>query len=324
MPRLTRTHQESPVCRSLHSVCIVALCGLSVPCAIAQSSRSTAAEPSTSLQYGISLAEKGRCQEALPILKRALPHATGKEVKYKGAIQNAQCAMSVGRVDGALEALGYLNREFPDDPQALYITTHFCSQLAEGAAVQLAKSAPTSYQAQELDAEAFESHGNWEKASATYRKILEQYPKLPGIHYRLGRIILSQPATTTTVDDARKEFEAELKVDPSSAPAEFMLGDLARQQQQWDDAVNHYSRAAERDAGFLEAYLGLGMSLNAAARYGDAVRPLEKYTKSQPDDPAGHYQLALAYARTGKNEEAAHELAIQRQLDQKVNKDNKQ
>jgi tetratricopeptide (TPR) repeat protein len=316
--------RQTGVTRWMCLLVVMATCVLSLTDGFAQAAKGTsAADQSASIQRAVGLAEKGRCQEALPILKRGVARVTDAKLKYRAAILSAQCAMSLGKVDSALESLAVVNREFPSDPQALYMTAHLCSQLADAAARQLAQTAPTSYQAQELDAEAFEAHGNWDKASATYRKILEQYPKLPGIHYRLGRIILSQPATATTVEDAKKEFEAELQIDPSSASAEFMLGDLARQHQQWDDAVVHYTRAAERDAGFVEAYLGLGMSLNAAARYPDAVRPLLTYTKSQPDDPAGHYQLALAYARTGRKEDAARELEIQRQLDQRVNKDSK-
>lgn len=312
--------------RTIRSIClsvVVAGCVCSVTDGFAQADKGAAADQSASIQRAVNLAERGRCQEALPVLKRGTAHVKDTKLKYRAAILSAQCAMSLGQVDSALEGLAVLNREFPNDPQALYMTAHLCSQLADGAARQLAQTAPTSYQAQELDAEAFEAHGNWDKAAATYRKILEEYPKLPGIHYRLGRIILSQPATATSSDDAKKEFEAELQVDPSSASAEFMLGELARQLQQWDDAVIHFTRAAERDAGFAEAYLGLGMSLNAAARYPDAVTPLQTYTKSQPDDPAGHYQLALAYSRIGRKEDAARELAIQRQLDQRVNKNNK-
>jgi hypothetical protein len=47
-----------------------------------------------------------------------------------------------------------------------------------------------------LEAEALETHGQWNQAEALYRKILTQYPDLPGVHYRPGRIILSRPATT--------------------------------------------------------------------------------------------------------------------------------
>jgi Flp pilus assembly protein TadD len=65
--------------------------------------------------------------------------------------------------------------------------------------------------------------------------------------------------------------------------------------------------------GFFEAYLGLGMTLNTAGKFADAVAPLERYTKGVPDDPAGHYQLAIAYSRTGNKEAADRELQLQRE-----------
>jgi predicted Zn-dependent protease len=75
--------------------------------------------------------------------------------------------------------------------------------------------------------------------------------------------------------------------------------------------VDHFSRAVKLDEGFAEAYLALGMSLNAAGKFPDAVRPLEQYVKMQPGDPAGHYQLATAFARTGRRAEADREIALQ-------------
>jgi predicted Zn-dependent protease len=67
------------------------------------------------------------------------------------------------------------------------------------------------------------------------------------------------------------------------------------------------------DEGFVEAYLALGISMNAAGKFADAVTPLENYVKMQPDDPAGHYQLATAYARTGRKQDAQREMALQQE-----------
>ena len=63
----------------------------------------------------------------------------------------------------------------------------------------------------------------------------------------------------------------------------------------------------------VEAYLALGMSLNSAEKFSEAVSPLEAYVKVQPGDPAGHYQLATAYARTGRKPEADRQIALQRE-----------
>lgn len=268
-------------------------------------------DAATSAQRGISLAVKGRCHEALPILKRAEPHLADKQLLYRTLMSTARCAMSLDQTESAVEALLVLNREFPHDPDVLYSTAHFYSDLASRAAQELAAKSPTSHQAEQLEAEAFESQENWDKAVAEYRKILDQEPKLAGIHYRIGRIFLSKSPADS--DAAKTEFNEEVKIDPDNAAAEFMLGEIARQAGQWDDAIAHFSRASKLDEGFQEAYLALGMSLNAAGKFSDAIAPLRSYVKMQPGDPAGHYQLATAYQRTGQKPEAEREMALQRE-----------
>jgi tetratricopeptide (TPR) repeat protein len=268
------------------------------------------ADASQSAEVGITLAAKGRCREALPILKKSAAHLRDKQLKYRVGMSTARCAMSLDQTQTAVEALMALNREFPHDPDVLYSTTHFYSELASRAAQELAAAAPTSHQAEQLEAEAFESQGNWDRAVAQYKKILEQEPGLHGIHYRIGRIFLAK--SPMEVENATAEFVEELKIDPANASAEFMLGETDRQAGRWDEAIGHFSRASKFDEGFQEAYLALGMSLNAAGKFADAVAPLENYIKMQPTDPAGHYQLATAYSRTGHKAEAEREMALQR------------
>jgi tetratricopeptide (TPR) repeat protein len=214
--------------------------------------------------------------------------------------------------------LRLLNQEFPSDPDVLYVSVHAYSDLSDRAAKHLAQAAPHSYQARELNAEALEMQGKWDQASAEYQAVLKQSPELPGIHFRLGRILLSKPNPPPDVAaQAKKEFEAELKIDPSNAGAEYVLGELARQSQQWDDAAHHFSRAAALDAGFGDAFLGLGQSLIAAKKFADAIAPLETAVKLEPANPATHYNLATAYSRAGKKAEADKEFAIHRQMTQK-------
>ncbi len=50
---------------------------------------------------------------------------------------------------------------------------------------------------------------------------------MAGIHYRIGRLLLWQPETPGGREEARKEFEAELKIDLNNVGAEFVLGELA-------------------------------------------------------------------------------------------------
>jgi tetratricopeptide (TPR) repeat protein len=276
---------------------------------------SGASAPKDGVKQGVALAQKGRCKEVLPVLKKSISHLTDKQLRYQSAMATARCAMSLDQTETAVEALLLLNREFPHDPEVLYTTTHFYGELAARASQELAATAPNSAEAQQLEAEAFESQGNWDKATAQYQKILEQNPKSPGVHYRLGRVLLSK--TPPDSEGAKKEFEQELAIDPNNASAEFMLGETARQAGQWDDAASHFSKASKLDEGFVEAYLALGMSLNSSGKFADAIAPLQKYVKVQPGDPAGHYQLATAYARTGRKSDADREITLQREAEAK-------
>lgn len=269
------------------------------------------------VEHAIDLAAKGQCKEALKVLRKSAPRVPEKELKYRAEMATARCAMSLDEQETVVQALLELNREFPNDPEVLYVSTHYYSELANKAAQRIALVAPRSYQAHQLEAEALESHDKWDEAAAEYHGILEKNPNLPGIHYRLARIALSRPQTAATVEEGKRELEEELKIDPTNAPAVFYLGELARQTGHWNEAIAQFTKAAELDPGFAEAFLALGMSLNSAQRFPEAVAPLEKYVKIVPEDPAGHYQLSVAYARTGRKQDAVHEMTLQQELAQK-------
>jgi predicted Zn-dependent protease len=279
--------------------------------------KSTPAVSSASVERAIDLVAKGQCQEALKVLRKSASRVSDKQLKYSAEMATVRCAMSLNETDTAVQALLVLNREFPNDPQVLYISTHYYSELASKSAQRIASVAPTSYQAHQLEAEALETHEKWDEAAREYQGILEQNPKLPGIHYRLARIALSRPQTPETAQEGKRELEEELRIDPANAAAVFFLGELARQAGQWEQAIARFSKAAELDPGFAEAFLALGMSLNSAQRFQEGVAPLESYVKMLPEDPAGHYQLSIAYARTGRKQDAMREMSIQQELSQK-------
>ena len=269
------------------------------------------ATTSASAERGIALVQKGKCDEAIPLLQRTLPRVTDKQVRYHAEMGLARCGMGMQQRETAVDALLQLEREYPDDPEVLYIATHYFSELGTQASQQLTTKNPTSFQARKLQAESLESQGKTTEAAAIYSSILEQNPKTPGIHYRLGQILLAGAGPDGATEAARAEFEREIQVDPLNAAAEFIVGELARRQSKWPEAIQHFSRATSIDAGFSEAYLALGMSLAASADFPAAVVPLERYVKLQPDDPAGHYQLAMAYRRLGNSARAAQEIALQ-------------
>ncbi|HXM96485.1 MAG TPA: tetratricopeptide repeat protein [Candidatus Dormibacteraeota bacterium] len=284
----------------------------------AKKAATTADSPSMA-ERGAKLAETGHCAAALPLLKKSFPQTSGKDLKLKIGFDAVRCAMTLNQSDLAVDFLRVLNREFPRAPEVLYLSVHIYSDLSTRASQDLLADAPDSYQAHQLNAESLEVQGKWDEAAAEYRRILERNPHVVGIHFRLGRILVSKPDPDSSVtEQARREFQQELEIDPTNAGAEYVLGELARQAQQMPEAIEHFTRATRLDAGFVDAFLALGVSLISTKQYSDAIPPLETTIKLQPANPSGHYNLAIAYRRVGRNEDAARETALHRQTLEKL------
>ncbi len=278
-----------------------------------------AADSSVVAERGARLAETGHCAEAMPLLKKSFPQTSDKDLKLKLGFDAVRCAMTLNQPDVAVDFLRLLNRQFPHAPEVLYLTVHIYSDLSLRASQELADAAPASNEAHQLNAESLEVQGKWEEAAAEYRRILEHNPHAAGIHFRLGRLLLSKPDPDGSLaEQAKQEFQQELEIDPTNAGAEYVLGELARQAQQIPEAIDHFTRATRLDAAFGDAFLGLGMALVFNKQYSDAIPPLETAVKLQPANPAGHYQLAIAYGRAGRKEDAGREAALQRETAAKI------
>jgi tetratricopeptide (TPR) repeat protein len=284
---------------------------------VSQTASKPAPDASSVAMKATVLAEEGHCDAALPGLEKSL-RVADPELKRKVGLAGVRCAMTLGRTDAALRFLEALARSFPHDPDVLYAEIHAYSDLSTAASEMLARTAPASPAAHELLAESYEMQGKWDDAEKEYRAIVAQNPKLPGIHFRLGRLLLSKPNPPATVaDDAKREFTQELAIDPTNAGAEYVLGELARQESQWPEAIKHFSRATELDASFGDAFLGLGTALLSAKRMSEAIPPLQMAVKLEPQNPSAHYNLATALTRTGRREEAEKEFEIHRKMTQK-------
>ncbi len=268
----------------------------------------------------ITLAQNGHCAEALPRLRAAYPRIAGRDQRRAAGAATVRCAMQMEHIDEAVSVLRTLNREFPGDPDVLYLAAHVYSDLSLRASHELMRTAPASPQLRELTAETFEAQGRWEDAAREYRAALARDPQRPGLHFRIGRLLLSRPGGEQHRDEARAEFEAELKINPGDATCEFVLGELDRQANNDTAALQHFERATKLDAAFTEAWVGLGRTLVRLGRGTDAIAPLVTAAKLQPGDPQTHFQLAQAYRLAGRSEDAARELRLHQENTERIEK----
>src|ERR1700692_4167532 len=129
--------------------------------------------------------------------------------------------------DSTDEFIRLLTRQFRKDPDVLFVIVHAYSDLSTRTAQDLGRTAPDSIAAHKLNAAALEMQGKWEPAQLEYEGILQKDPNARGIHFLLGRVLLSRPdAGPNAPARAKQEFLKELQLAPINAHAAYILGEL--------------------------------------------------------------------------------------------------
>lgn len=237
------------------------------------------------------------------------------ETRKHAGVLGLRCSLAVDDRNATLSFISSLSREFGQDPDVLYVLVHAYSDLSVRTGQDLARTAPQSLAAHKLNAEALEEQGKWQPAELEYEWMIHKDPNARGTHFLLGRLLLSEPDAGPDVKErAKQEFLKEIQIDPSNSDAQFILGELAREDGNWDEAISRFSMAAKLNPGFAEAYLGWGVSLIGDKKYQDAIAPLRIAERLTPANPDIHNALGTALVRTGHKEEAEKEFAIHRSL----------
>jgi tetratricopeptide (TPR) repeat protein len=291
-------------------------CLWSGPITLAQQSKATAiSRPVLTPENAVNLAEQGRCRESLSGLKRAMGNAVAAELRKQAGVLGIRCSLAVDDRESADEFIRLLNKQFSKDPDVLFIIIHAYSDLSTRTAQDLGRTAPDSFAAHKLNAEALEMQGRWEPAQLEYEGMIQKDPNARGIHFLLARLLLSRPdAGPDAPGRAKQELLKEIKIDASNVDAHYILGELARRDENWDEAISRFSQAAKLNPNFAEAYLGWGLCLVTVKKYEDAIPPLRTAERLTPGNPEVHHTLATALERSGHKEEAEKEFAIHRSL----------
>jgi tetratricopeptide (TPR) repeat protein len=294
---------------------ILTLLGWQGAILLAQQSAAPGSRPFITPEKAISLAEQGRCDESISALKHAVAATVPAEVRKQAGVLGIRCSLAMDDRDSTDEFIRLLSKQFRKDPDVLFVIVHAYSDLSTRTAQDLGRDAPQSIAAHKLNAEALEMQGKWEPAQHEYEAMIQKDPNARGIHFLLGRLLLSRPdAGPEAVERARQEFLKEIAIDPSNAGAHYILGELARRGEKCEEAIPQFSEAIKFNANFAEAYLGEGLCLVSLKEYEEAVSPLRTAERLTPGNPEIHHALATALQRSGHTEEAEKEFSIHRSL----------
>ena len=150
-------------------------------------------------ERAVSLAQSGHCKEALPLLEQATSHVAATKISSAGWVCWCRCAMMTDHPDAAEDFLRFLNREFPKDPEVLYLSVHRILGIYRAAPQpRPATTAPSPPKGGSSTPKPSRRVGRWDEAAKEYRLILQQDPRMAGIHFRIGRLLLSKPNPSPT------------------------------------------------------------------------------------------------------------------------------
>jgi len=267
----------------------------------------------------MSLSELDRYKEALPGLERAFRQSTDPEIKRMCGLQLMRSYTGLRRDDDAVKVALELNRLYANDPEVLYYTGKVYGNYAFLTIRKLAQDAPNSVWRHLAAAEAFESQGSYTDAIGEYRAVLAMDPGRLGIHYRIGRTLLAQSHQTgaqANTEEARREFEQELEIDPGNGNAAYEIGEMYRQAGQLNQAQQYFERALKLYPDFEEAQLGLAAVFMAEQKPEQARTHLKAAIALNADDEVSWYRLAAVERALGNKAEQQTALAQFRKLHQ--------
>ena len=269
--------------------------------------------PNTDLLLAMALSELGHYQEALPALQQGFKRASDPALKRSSGLQLQRAYTGLQQDDKAVEVALELTRLYPKDPEVLYHAGRLFGNYAYLSTVKLAQVAPDSLWLHLAAGEAYESQGQVDAAIREYREVLSLDPRRPGIHFRLGRVLLARakqsPNDAGPEPGALAEFEQELQLDPTNANAAYEAGEIRRQSAQFDRAFELFSLAVKHYPDFEDALVGLGRTLVSLGRPEQALPHLQKALALNASNEVLWYQLSLVYKSLGNAPEQQKALA---------------
>ena len=263
-------------------------------------------DPRARLFLAFTRAATGGCEAAIPELSKGF--AAGENRRLAG-LALAQCQVGAKRFAEAGAVVAQLEKLYPADADVLYVSADYHMKAWNDAIYRMYQKAPSSYRVDQLSAEVFETQGKYTEAVAEYRKAIEKNPKAINLHYRLGRALLQQSHDPAVLEQARKEFETELALNPSDAVAEYQVAQILAAEQKKAEAAPHFERAAELRPDFPEALIAVAKLRMEARRYPEAIALLQRAVKLQPRNETAHYNLMMAYRNAGRAADADREKA---------------
>lgn len=274
------------------------------------------AMPGLQLNLGLALFKNGELREAAQIfsaLLKAQPEESSEAMRLTTLIGLADYGSGQ-----YAEAVPHLKKATSVDPQNLpfrLTLAHSCLRSAQYQCVldvykEILTLNAESAEADMLAGEALDEMKDRTAAIEQFRAAVKADAKMPEAHFGLGYLLWCQ----LQFEDASKEFQAELNLNPNHVQALTYLGDAQMKLSHPETAFPLLEKAVRIDPKDQLAHLDLGILHIDAGRNDDALRELKTADQLDPNDQNVHFRLGRFYKSLGKTTEANAEFEKTRSL----------
>jgi protein O-GlcNAc transferase len=278
--------------------------------AVTQYNAALKADPdNTQIRMNLALAyyKSARPAEAIPQLKRVVSSDAQARAAH---LVLADCYVQTGQYQEVVSLLQPREKMFGDDLSFAYLLGTALVQVGNTVDgqryVDRVFGAGDSAEGHLLMGMAYLAQQDYRGAKAELERAAAMNPTLPTVHAMYGRSLLG------VGDDAgaEKEFREELALNLNDFEANLQLGNMRKARQKFDEASAYLERAVSirpKDITTRKLLASVKMQTGQTA---DAAAMLEAIVKEAPDLVDAHVQLATAYNRLKRFDDAAREKAI--------------
>ncbi len=249
----------------------------------------------------------GKPAEALELVRRAGAEGKTDQTEY----QQARAHLDLGRLEEALQGFLALHNRHPTDAEFAFYLQKCAEKLSAQSLESFASLEPNSYRTHQLRAEHHAAREEDDEAIEAYRQALALNPEAAQLHLEIGTLHMKR----RRYEEAIVALEAELKNDPYSVPALARTGEAYFLTGKTNEAQKVSLRAIEINPKSAAAHKVLGQVYFKQRDFAKSVEHLQAALRFGIGDGATvHYLLGRAFGMLGNREEAAKHLAIVKNL----------
>ena len=228
----------------------------------------------------------------------------------RAAVLLAKCQTELGLEGAAIALLQPFEQDHGDDPEvewtlgAAMVRT---GQSAEGVKrIQKVAELTNKSEAYQLAANIYLGLTLFDQAKKDAETVLRLDPNMPKAHVVLGMVA----EYAGDLDTAAKEYDSALRLDAKDLQARSKLANVEYTQRKFPAARQNLARALAQDPNFYGARYQLALVKQAEGDLNGALQDLEAVTKKAPNWLPPHVALSVLYAKLKRPEEGARERTI--------------